>query len=360
LDDHVTRAPITGKANAKAVTPSSFGSDQDLNCQAYIGDWHFESTCKLEVKTLINRLVGNSRSMMGLRARIIRYAETEETVLISGETGTGKELIARLLHDLSPRRRAPFIAVNCATIPSSLAESELFGNTKGAYTGAFHCRTGLFSKASGGTLFLDEFGELAPEVQSKLLRSLELGLYRPVGANREERADVRIVAATNRDLQGSVGRGEFRADLYYRISVLQIQAPPLRMHPSDIPYIAGAILGGLLPEGANVRVTESVMTELLHAPWPGNVRELKNVLRRALVMSGASGVIEQLDGDAQSCSNSLMSDRPQSQSAVNLISVLTRNKGHIEAVARELNVSVRTIQRRMKESGLRLRDFRTI
>jgi transcriptional regulator with PAS, ATPase and Fis domain len=206
--------------------------------------------------------------MTDLRARITRYAETEETVLISGETGTGKELIARLLHDLSPRRKALFIAVNCAAIPGPLAESELFGSTRGAYTGAVQCRSGLLSRASGGTLLLDEFGELAPEVQSKLLRVLELGAYRPVGANREERADIRIIAATNRDLERSVLQGEFRADLYYRINVLQIVAPPLRKHCGDIPQITGEILGELLPEGSTVRIAESVMAELLNAPGP--------------------------------------------------------------------------------------------
>ena len=298
--------------------------------------------------------------MMKLRARITRYAETEETVLISGETGTGKELIAGLLHDLSPRYKSPFVAVNCAAIPGPLAESEFFGSTRGAYTGAVQCRSGLLSRASGGTLFLDEFGELAPEIQSKLLRMLDLGAYRPVGANREEHADVRIIAATNRDLQRSVLRGEFRADLYYRINVLQIVAPPLRKHRGDIPHIAGEILSELLPEGSKVRVTESVMAELLHAPWPGNVRELKNVLRRSLVMAGGGGVIERLESDPRSCEQHLIATRSQCTTAGRLIGLLTRNKGHIEAVAQELNVSVRTVQRRMKESGLRLRDFRSI
>jgi transcriptional regulator with PAS, ATPase and Fis domain len=297
--------------------------------------------------------------MMGLRTRITRYAETEETVLISGETGTGKELIARLLHDLSPRRKSPFIAVNCAAIPGQLAESELFGSTKGAYTGAVQCRSGLLSRASGGTLLLDEFGELAPEIQSKLLRALELGTYRPVGASREEHADVRIVAATNRDLERAVHRGEFRADLFYRINVLQIVAPPLRRHRGDIPQIVGAILGELLLEGSKVRVTESVMAELLHAPWPGNVRELKNVLRRSLVMS-SGGVIERLESGPHPCGRNLAAVRSQCEPAGRLIDALVRNKGRLEAVAYELDVSVRTVQRRIKESGLRLRDFRSI
>jgi transcriptional regulator with PAS, ATPase and Fis domain len=297
--------------------------------------------------------------MMDLRARTKRYAETEETVLIAGETGTGKELIARILHDLSPRRKAPFVAVNCAAIPGSLAESELFGSTRGAYTGAVQCRSGLLSRANGGTLLLDEFGDLAPEVQSKLLRALELGTYRPVGANREQRADVRIVAATNRDLERSVHRGEFRADLYYRINVLQVVAPPLRKHRGDIPQIVGEILGELLPESCKVRITEPVMTELLRAPWPGNVRELKNVLRRSLVMS-TGGVIERLESGPHPCGRNLATVRSQCEPTGRLIDALVHNKGRLEAVAYELDVSVRTVQRRMKESGLRLRDFRSI
>jgi transcriptional regulator with PAS, ATPase and Fis domain len=322
-------------------------------------DWYFESACNFRKIAPISRIVGESRAMMELRTRIARYARTEATVLISGETGTGKELIARLLHDLSPRRKAPFVAVNCAAIPGPLAESELFGSTRGAYTGAVQCRSGLLSRANGGTLLLDEFGELAPEVQSKLLRALELGAYRPVGANREEHADVRIVAATNRDLERSVLRGEFRADLYYRINVLQIVAPPLRKHRGDIPQIVGAILGELLPEGCKIKITEPVMTELLRAPWPGNVRELKNVLHRSLVMS-IGGVIERLEGGPQHSKLNLPAVPCRSETIERLIDALMRNKGRLESVAHELDVSVRTVQRRMKENGLQLRDFRSI
>jgi transcriptional regulator with PAS, ATPase and Fis domain len=360
LDDRAATVLKCAGAETKNALPSRYESIRPLSHQTLIGDWYFESNRNSRKTAPTIRLLGESRVMMGLRARVTRYAETEETVLISGETGTGKELIARLLHDLSPRRKAPFVAVNCAAIPGPLAESELFGSTRGAYTGAVQCRSGLLSRASGGTLLLDEFGELAPEVQSKLLRTLELGTYRPVGANREEHADVRIVAATNRDLEKSVLQGEFRADLYYRINVLQIVAPPLRKHRGDIPQIAGEILGDLLPEGCKVRVTESVMAELLRAPWPGNVRELKNVLRRSLVMSGGGGVIENLESDPHSRERNLLATRVQCATSGRLIGALTRNKGHLEAVAQELDVSVRTVQRRMKASGLRLRDFRSI
>ncbi len=360
MDDHSAPAFKNTGMDKKGTAQSNPEPIQPLSRNTVIGDWYFESNCNHRKKAPINRLVGESRAMMSLRAQITRYAETEETVLISGETGTGKELIAELLHELSPRRKSPFVAINCAAIPAPLAESEFFGSTRGAYTGAVQCRSGLLSRANGGTLFLDEFGELAPEVQSKLLRALDLGAYRPVGANREEHADVRIIAATNRDLERSVARGEFRADLYYRINVLQIVAPPLRKHPSDIPHIAGEILGGLLPKGSKVRVTESVMTELLRAPWPGNVRELKNVLRRSLVMSGGGGVIERLESSLQPCGQNLAAVRIQCEPAGRIIDALVRNKGRLGAVAYELNVSVRTVQRRMKESGLHLRDFRGI
>jgi len=360
LDDHSAPTLKNTGVNTKRALPSAPEPIRPLGRRTVIGDWYFESDCNSRKKAPIDRLVGESRAMMSLRTQITRYEETEETVLISGETGTGKELIAGLLHYLSPRRKSPFIAINCAAIPGPLAESEFFGSTRGAYTGAVKSRSGLLSRADGGTLFLDEFGELAPEVQSKLLRALDLGTYRPVGANREEHADVRIIAATNRDLERSVLRGDFRADLYYRINVLQIVAPPLRKHRGDIPHIAGEILGELLPEGSKVRVTESAMAELLHAPWPGNVRELKNVLHRSLVMSGGGEVIERLESGPHPCGRNLAAVRSQCEPAGRIIDALVRNRGHLEAVACELDVSVRTVQRRMKENGLRLRDFRSI
>lgn len=359
MDDQTTSVLNSPGKEARSALSPHVESIRPLTREVPLRDWFFESTCNFRKAAPINRIVGESQAMMELRARISRYARTEATVLVSGETGTGKELIARLLHDLSPRRKAPFVVVNCAALPGPLAESELFGSTRGAFTGAVQCRSGLFSRARGGTLFLDEFGELAPEVQSKLLRALDLGAYRPVGANQEEHADVRIVAATNRDLERSVLQGEFRADLYYRVNVLNIFAPPLRKHRGDIPQITGEILGELLPEGSKVRVTESVMAELLQAPWPGNVRELKNVLHRSLVMS-STGRIECLESDPHPSGRKSATVRSQCEPAGKLIDALVRNKGSLEAVAHELGVSVRTVQRRMRESELRLRDYRSI
>ncbi len=356
LDDHVASVRNSQGEAVKNTRSPRVEPLKPITHEMPLRDWYFESACNSRMATPINRIVGESRTMMELRARITRYARTEATVLVTGETGTGKELIARLLHDLSPRRRAQFVTVNCAALPGPLAESELFGSTRGAYTGAVQRRSGLFSRANGGSLFLDEFGELAPEVQSKLLRALESGTYRPIGASREEHADVRIIAATNRDLETSVQQGTFRADLYYRINVLHIFAPPLRNHRGDIPQIVGVILADLLPARSRVRVTESAMIELLNAPWPGNVRELKNVLHRSLVMSGG-GVIEHLEDDSQSRERGGLTGRSQTTTTGGLVGALRRNKGRLVAVAHELDVSVRTVQRRMKESGLRLRDF---
>ena len=322
-------------------------------------DWVFESVCNSHNSKPIERLVGASSTMVELRSRITRYAKTEAPVLICGESGTGKELIAKIIHDVSSRNCGPFVAINCAAIPSQLAESELFGSAKGAFTGAIRGRAGLLSKANGGTLFLDEFGELAPEVQSKMLRVLDNGTYFPVGANKETCADFRIVTATNRDLERSVLQGEFRADLYHRVNVLQLTAPPLRKHTEDIPQIARAILGEFLPKNSNLKITEKVMSQLLEAPWHGNVRELRNVLRRSLVMSRGE-TLDRLECDHCLTMPSAPAAQNESPSTDCLRDSLMRNKGHLTAVAHELNVSVRTVQRRMKERGFKLRDFQNL
>ena len=348
-----------GRSGGATERPSRTEPVERDECFGLFRDWYFEAKPTTDDSGGISRLVGASPPMLDLRRQIERYAPTEETVLISGETGTGKELIAELLHRLSPRREAPFVAVNCAAIPGSLAESEFFGTTRGAYTGAVQDRAGLFARASRGTLFLDEFGELAEDIQSKLLRVLDLGVYRRVGASCEEHADVRIIAATNLDLEQMVQQGRFRADLYYRIAVLRILAPPLRERRCDIPQLLGEIFGELLPREGRVKLTAAAMMQLLEAPWPGNVRELRNTLRRALVLAN-DGVIENFRLDLPTHEAEPRSDRTRENGVDALVDVLNRHEGRLGSVADELGVSVRTVQRRMKESGLRLRDFRMI
>jgi DNA-binding NtrC family response regulator len=227
-------------------------------------------------------LVGASEAMRRLRGLIAQYAPTSLPVLITGETGTGKELVARAIHEQSGRKGA-FIPVNCGSIAPELVESELFGHERGAFTGAAAPRKGMFQEANGGTLLLDEIGELPLSLQPRLLRALETGAVRPVGADREVKVDVRVVAATHVDLDAAVGRGHFRQDLYYRLNAAMLETPPLRMRASDVPFLASRFLemdspGHTLTEGALARLAE-------HS-WPGNVRELRNALKRAAALHG--------------------------------------------------------------------------
>jgi two-component system response regulator HydG len=206
-------------------------------------------------------------------------------VLVLGESGTGKELIARFIHSKSGRAARPFIAVNCAAIPESILEAELFGHERGAFTGAVSKREGRFAKARGGTLFLDEIGELSPAVQVKILRVLQEGEYEPVGGNTVK-ADVRIVAATNRDLAAEVEAGRFREDLFYRLNVIAVTAPPLRARREDIPLLVDYFLGVYCKKNGRSRldVPPEVLGRLMDYSWPGNVRELENVIERGAVL----------------------------------------------------------------------------
>lgn len=225
------------------------------------------------------------REVLGVASRVAAYPTT---VLLTGESGTGKEAVARAIHKSSPRASNPFVAINCGAIPENLLESELFGHEKGAFTGAERAREGLFSEADGGTLFLDEIGELPQSLQVKLLRVLQERRVRPVGGSREREVDVRVIAATARDLADEVATNRFREDLYYRVNVVHLHLPPLRTRREDVPLLAqyflqrnaerlGVSAGPIEPE---------VMSLLVRYTWPGNVRELENVLERALVLSG--------------------------------------------------------------------------
>jgi DNA-binding NtrC family response regulator len=232
-------------------------------------------------------LIGRSAPMQELFRAIERVAASRASVLIRGESGTGKELVARAIHELGPRRERPFVAVNCAAIPETLMESELFGHERGAFTDAREQRVGKFEAASGGTLFLDEIGEIAPGVQAKLLRVLQERVLERLGGNRPIEVDVRIVAATNRDLEAAVAAGSFRADLYYRINVVPLLVPPLRARREDIPLLVENVLARVAAEsGRPARALAPEAWEVLqHHAWPGNVRELENAIERAATLS---------------------------------------------------------------------------
>ncbi len=235
-------------------------------------------------------IVGESDALKSVLARVERVAETDTAVLILGETGTGKELVAKAIHRYSPRRERQLISVNCAALSPTLIESELFGREKGAYTGAAGKQVGRFEIADGGTIFLDEVGELPLEVQAKLLRVLQCGEFERLGSSRTIRVDVRVIAATNRDLVQAMREGSFRRDLYYRLNVFPITVPPLRDRREDIPLLVWAFVKefekvmGHYVERLSARSMEALKTY----PWPGNVRELRNVIERAMILCQGS------------------------------------------------------------------------
>jgi two-component system nitrogen regulation response regulator GlnG len=235
------------------------------------------------------RLVGRSSALLEIFKTIGRLATRDVSVLITGESGTGKELVARAIHAASPRAEGPFLAVNTAAIPRELMESELFGHERGAFTGAVRARAGHFREASGGTLFLDEIGDMSMDLQAKLLRVLQDREVTPIGGSASQPADVRIIAATHRDLDAAVAAGAFREDLLYRLRVVPLHIPPLRERPEDIAVLAEHFVDRYGPELAQSRcvLAEAALARLQRHTWPGNVRELENAVKRALVLSSS-------------------------------------------------------------------------
>jgi two-component system, NtrC family, response regulator AtoC len=241
---------------------------------------------RLDHKYNLDNLVGESPGMLAAFKTIRQVAGASASVLLLGESGTGKELFAQALHQNSPRRAKPFVRVACATLPETLLESELFGHEKGSFTGAVYSRAGRFEAADGGTLFLDEIGDISPTVQVKLLRFLEEREFERVGGNRTYKVDVRIVAATHRDLRQKLEDGSFRDDLYYRLNVIEVTIPPLRERGGDVPLLAQHFLRKYAAaNGKSLSFTDEALALLLQHRWPGNVRELENAIERAVVLA---------------------------------------------------------------------------
>ncbi|MFH1689193.1 MAG: sigma 54-interacting transcriptional regulator [Candidatus Eisenbacteria bacterium] len=280
-------------------------------------------------------------------------AESESTVLILGESGTGKELVARAIHNMSPRAERPLVIVNCAAIPDTLLESELFGHKAGSFTDARKDRVGRFALAHGGTIFLDEIGDVSPALQARLLRVLQDGTYEPLGATRTEKADVRVVAATNRDLDAMVATGEFRGDLYYRINVIAVNLPPLRDRREDVPLLVDHFIESYnrLKRKEISGVSPDVLELLMMHDYPGNIRELENIIEHAFVMC-RSGTIRKRHLPAHLLPiPPPTGDTPTSLSEAErafLLSVLERNRWHRAATARELGIHKTTLWRKMK------------
>ena len=292
-------------------------------------------------------IVGSSPAVEQLRSAIRKAAASTATVLIEGETGTGKELVARAIHQASTRGRGPFVAVNCAEIAEGLFESELFGHTRGAFTGALADRKGLIESAAGGTLLLDEIEDLAQGPQVKLLRVLQSREFKPVGTSRFVRFDARVIAASNQEVARLVQQKRFRADLFFRLDVLRIQVPPLRERRDDVPLLVAHAIERFNHRSATRfgKVSEPTMTSLQRRPWPGNVRELENLVERTLVNS-TDPVID------ESMMKSGIADESPEDERQRIVSALERNRWNREETARELGFSRITLWRRMTRYSL--------
>jgi len=303
------------------------------------------------------RLIGGSKAMQQVRDLIAKVAPTHSTVLILGETGSGKELVARAVHEQSPRADMPFVAINCGALPESLIESELFGHRRGAFTGADEHRAGLFEVAHGGTLFLDEIGELPKAMQAKLLRVLETGEIRRVGENEATQVDVRVVCATHRNLEQMVEEGEFREDLMYRINTFEIHLPPLRQRVSDIPDLARHLYCRFRP---STRPEEELFTpdaiEVLQShSWPGNVRELANVIEHAtIVADGLPITPEHLPQRFGSRGVRVKTIGPITLRELEMQAIhdaLERHDGNKPTAAEELGISLKTLYNKLNNTG---------
>ena len=309
-------------------------------------------------------IIGQSPTMQQVFAIIDRAAAVKATVLISGESGTGKEMVARALHEAGPRKSAPFLALNCGAIPENLIESTLFGHERGAFTGADQKTRGYFQAANGGTLLLDEIGELPLGMQSKLLRVLEDGAITPVGTTAPQKVDVRIVAATNRELEAEAREGKFRQDLYFRINVVKIHLPTLRDRREDLPLLTRFFLDEICRQnGFEPReIDPSLLEAFSHYDWPGNVRELKNILESLVILSGkhtlsAEDLPEKFFQES-AVGNGGDSDGGSELNLTNLskqtiMKALEACRGNRTEAAKQLGISRRTLHRRLNEFGLR-------
>jgi Nif-specific regulatory protein len=315
-----------------------------------------------EIKTEYNfeEIIGQSKALQKVLRRVEQVASTEATVLIQGETGTGKELIARAIHNLSPRKERPLVKVNCPALPAGLIESELFGHEKGAFTGALSHKVGRFELANDGTIFLDEIGDLPLELQAKLLRVLQEGEFERVGSSCTIRVDVRVIAATNRDLKKAMEEGKFRPDLYYRLNVFPILIPPLRERKEDIPVLVRyfTMKYGTKLEKKVETIPQKTMDALLAYPWPGNVRELENMIERAVILahSPVIQIDESLDVRLDTGSQASISGSLEDVERAHILRVLEETKWVIHGkrgAALVLGLNPDTLRSRMKKLGIK-------
>ena len=320
---------------------------------------------ELEGRHSFDTLIGNSASFRRVIEQVTEVCETRATVMLNGESGTGKELVARAIHFNSPRRGQPFIAINCAAIPETLLESELFGHVKGAFTGAVANRVGRFAAAEGGTLFLDEIGDMPLAVQAKLLRVVQERSFEPVGANRSQSVDVRLIAATHKDMRQAVAAGRFREDLFYRLNVFPIQLPALRERSEDVPLLATHFLAAL-SEAIGKRVSgfsPAALAAMVAHDWPGNIRELHNCVERALIVAKATLIDvrdlprDLFEGQRRSSRDTLPADLDAELRRIErdfIVEALRRSDGVQVRAARILGIAERSLWHRIKKLDIRV------
>lgn len=325
-----------------------------------------------------SEMIGSNSKMKEVFGLIYKLCKVETTVLIRGENGTGKELVARAIHFNSPRKSGNFVAVNCGAIPENLMESEFFGHEKGAFTGAIERKIGKFQLANNGTLFLDEIGELKPEMQVKLLRAIQEKKFTPVGSNREVKTNARIIAATNRNLEKMMETSEFREDLFYRLNVMPIFLPPLRERADDIPVLAQTFLQKFSKtHGKNITSLDSDCLDLMKKyRWPGNIRELENVIERAFIIESStvmtkSSLPDQIREEINKNTQTLQKQASPSGSMESLnfelfkeqaekdfiISALKANKGKINQTVAQANIPKNTLLRKIRKYGINVKDY---
>lgn len=328
-----------------------------------------------------SEIVGHNTKMKEVFNLIYKLCKVETTVLIRGENGTGKELVARAIHFNSPRKNGAFVAINCGAIPENLMESEFFGHEKGAFTGAIERKIGKFQLANNGTLFLDEIGELKPEMQVKILRALQEKKFTPVGSNREVKTNARIIAATNRNLEKMMETGDFREDLFYRLNVMPIFLPPLRERPDDIPVLAMSFLQKFSKEhNKNINSIEPECMELMKKyRWPGNIRELENIIERAFIVEASnimtkSSLPDQFKSEISTAAtltpnSGILNEKISSSEPLDfelfkeqtekdfIISALKANKGKINKTVAQANIPKNTLLRKIRKYAINVKDF---
>jgi transcriptional regulator with PAS, ATPase and Fis domain len=314
---------------------------------------------ELEGKFRVGDLASRSPLMQRVFEVLPAIAASPSTVLVLGETGTGKELLAKTIHSLSPRSRGPFVAVNCGALPDTLLESEMFGYKAGAFTGAARDKPGRIALARGGSLFLDEIGEISPALQIRLLRVLQERTYEPLGATRTETADIRVISATNKDLAEQVRQGLFREDLYYRVNVVRLELPPLRRRKEDIPLLVDRFITRFnrLQQKTVKGITGETLSLLMAYDWPGNIRELENIIERAFILCSSGSIeIAHLPGELTS-HPATTGKNPDLRAAHHILdaqaidAALRRNAFNRQAAARELGIHKTTLYRRLKTLG---------